>query len=434
MLSKDDNDIPVPRPIMHKQPSVKIQAYRIIQMEEEMQNEKETAEFVDKMDEVKEVLLKKSTQSGVDLIFSYSYTALYYAIRNPLCILSVSLYVAVRILVYSGKDYGISAVAPVDTPLYVMGFMAVFFSSQSFTRYFAQYFTLKRMHGRTQSAAMLARRTLPRPLALKYVRYTVVAQLLAFVGLNSGYTMENFFFPIVHKYSLLTEDELEHLIQFKLTGSSVVAKMVFAIALDIVNEANITNAPSMAMQNLAMESRGIAGDFFDYQYLNIPFLYVQLVEFSTAVAIPLFTISLAATGPSKFNAAFEFTSFLVIIFVCLFFTGLVTVGQKMQDPFGLDPEDFALKKMCDTNVRNVFIILEGNFQDGTTDEDAELQMADSRRRLLGPGVHEVYNKETRTLEKIESSPTTISPLGVESIKLFPDCNRKLSTVSLASVR
>lgn len=164
--------------------------------------------------EVERRRLLVHTKTGNSLIFltSFAGTLLPYVLTDYLFWLTFTVYGAVRCAIWLDGDI-VNDLPPVLVPqVSVVGgflsFFLVFFTSQSYSRFLTQYNKLMAAKGAIFNISFLCKAHLPRPRALRLVRWLNACHLLAYVGLSDVYQTENFFLPLCEMYKLLTPEEM----------------------------------------------------------------------------------------------------------------------------------------------------------------------------------------------------------------------------------
>ena len=178
----------------------------------------------------------------------------------------------------------------------------------------------------------------------------------AYCGLTDYLTEENFFLPLCEKHKLLDEgfvheEEMHALKRVGLDESGSRAASMFEVwCMDLIrNEvhrcgADRLSAPVHArLQQDVMDVGDHIKKLFAYRFQVLPFIYTHLVSMSSTLFLMF----------NAFNKALYFTPdayvgfglilpFCSICMISLVVFGLLEVGNTILDPFGNDPEDFAL--------------------------------------------------------------------------------------------
>jgi predicted membrane chloride channel (bestrophin family) len=267
-------------------------------------------------------------------------------------------------------------------------FFLVFFSSQSYNRYFLQYNKLMLAKGCVFNLAILTGANFPRPKAQRIVRWLNTAFLLAFVGLSEVYEEHNFFLPLVEMYKLLTQSELDRIQTVGVDSHGIAYREVLSWVVRENNalkkERVISEKVEDAMWKEIVKLRDNLEVIFDMDDQPIPFVYVHLIYIISMVYLPLMAYALA------YNVAVEAQSHGVELIgvACLFLTSLFVLGLRdlgfvLQDPFGEDLQDLSVMHYVTYTVQMSRRILEAEARmPCVEEEETELE---SQRPDLGPG-------------------------------------------------
>ena len=93
----------------------------------------------------------------------------------------------------------------------------------------------------------------------------------------------------------------------------------------------------------------------------LPYMYVHLVSLLTAIFLGIFAVEKGLL----FTPEADYTYGLVLPFIswvimCCSCVGLIEVGTTLANPFGSEPEDFAVFTFIDAATRNALFSIEGD--------------------------------------------------------------------------
>ena len=181
-------------------------------------------------------------------------------------------------------------------------------------------------------------------------------QVSAYCGLTDYLTAENFFFPLCDKHHLLDEgviyeEERAAVVAAGLdTNGSRASSMYQVWCFEVIrNEVyrsardNIS-APIHAQLKLEVNKVGDhVKKLFAYRFQVLPFIYTHLVSSASTLYLIF-----AAFAKGLYFTPDAYIGFGIVLPFCGVFMsvftvfGLLEVGNTILDPFGSDPEDFAL--------------------------------------------------------------------------------------------
>jgi len=239
----------------------------------------------------------------------------------------------------------------------VITFMIIFYVSYCYQRYTSQFEHADSICHSITNACILARNSFSddgaTPDLHRLWRYLNLMHAIAYCGLTSNYNVDNFFEPLVDKYSLLgfgvdKQEERQHLANVRLDAEALRAFGWYeAWSLNIVREQMKIGriaAPLHAQLNAEILEIGTrVKRLYTYSYQVLPYIYTHLVSASCTV----FLLANAFLKGLYFvpGASYTFGLFLPMVNVLmttLAIFGLLEVGDTVMDPFGSDPEDFAV--------------------------------------------------------------------------------------------
>jgi predicted membrane chloride channel (bestrophin family) len=347
--------------------------------------------------EIQRRLLLKHTKSANAYVFitSFAATVLPSVFSDFLFWIAFAVYGVVRYLAWHNKDiFAKLPIALLQQVSVVSGFLTfflVFFSSQSYNRYFLQYNKLMLAKGTIFNLANLTAASLPRHKALRLVRWLNTAFLLAFVGLSQVYEEHNFFLPLVDMYKLLTPSELDRVQTLGVDSHGIAYREVLAWVVREVSalqkERAMPDKIGDSIWKEVVKLRDHLEVIFDMDDQPIPFVYVHLIYLISTVYLPLMAYTLAYNvAVESQSPGVELVGVACLFLTCLFVLGLRDLGFILQDPFGEDLQDLSVMHYVTYTVQMSRRILEGQARPPCSEEE-ETEL-DSQRPDLGPGYHQ----------------------------------------------
>ena len=178
----------------------------------------------------------------------------------------------------------------------------------------------------------------------------------AYTSLTTFYSEENFFRPVCEKWELHAQDaedraaEARIFADMKLDGQDMrVCSMLEVWLFEIVRDEMFVKVAkhSPAMTKVMLDEVMKVGDsvkrLFTYQYQVLPFIYTHLVSLCCTAYLFFFAFLKGLYFHPDAGLCFGFMLPLCsVIITTLAIFGLLEVGDTIGDPFGSDPEDFAV--------------------------------------------------------------------------------------------
>jgi hypothetical protein len=160
--------------------------------------------------------LLKRTELGFWKILSFwDGTCLGVLSRDSLLWASMAIYALNRVQARLGGlppfVHNIGETSNIDIIGGFLSFFLVLFVNQSNSRFNEMHKQSTEVTRRIFDVAGIASTTLPKPNALRLVRYLNAAHVAGYVGLSKTYTKTNFFNELNQSLKLLTKGELEHI-------------------------------------------------------------------------------------------------------------------------------------------------------------------------------------------------------------------------------
>ena len=244
----------------------------------------------------------------------------------------------------------------------VVTFMITFYVSYCYNRYCSQFADTELLMRTVINVCKFARVHFHDPDDVHRLwRYLNLQHAIAYCGLTDFYNVDNFLKPLADKYGMLglmhdreEEEALWRSIDLDAEGLRACA-MYEVWSLDVVRaEAQSADnrgfsAPihSLMVQEV-MEVGNCVKRLYAYTYQVLPFIYTHLVS-SAAAAFLMFNAFIKGMYFTP-DATWTFGFWMPVGHVLLttFATfGLLEVGSTILDPFGRDPEDFAITHLVE---------------------------------------------------------------------------------------
>ena len=235
-------------------------------------------------------------------------------------------------------------------------FMIIFYVGYCYTRYGDQFKLIQvAVRAIISCCALAATSFKDKEEVVRIYRYTTMLHVASYTGLSTTYSQHNFFVPICEKYGLYgapgsreREQEQETLgsVDIDQTGAQTM-QMLMKWALEVVERqaaAGEISPPVHAQFNkLILDLGDATGNLFAFSYQVLPFIYTQLVALSCAG----YLVSSAFLKGLNFIPGQSYTFGLIVPALNIGVTtltifGLLEVGDTIMDPFGGDPEDYAV--------------------------------------------------------------------------------------------
>lgn len=368
---------------------------------------------------------------------SFVGTILPYLITSPLSWAMASMYVLLRCflryeVIHLGDD--LPEMNGVVTSIVggFMSFFLVFFVSQAYARFVAQYNHSKNIIKCITRTVLVARNTLPQAEVLRIIRYLNSAHIAGYVALSKTYTAENLFHPMVERYQLLNEREIARLKVIGLESGSSVLRELMTWILDIIyrvyddqyqtfndgskgfaewkflsHPRRMENVTLQMLTNGVVEFNANFTDLFTFREQTFPFSYMHLLVLINACYLLLITYTISIYIPVGKTLFPDLLGAFVIFCNLIFTTGMREIGGHMIDPYGSDVTDLPIVNYIQTAVISSLEIVQGE-RLPSAELDDELQIH-AKRPKLRPVIPEpsyqsqIPNKEVLSREKQETT-------------------------------
>ena len=252
-------------------------------------------------------------------------------------------------------------------------FIVVFYVGYCYTRYNQQFDDVQDIMHSINDACVDARVAFGDPDEVhRFWRYINLLHIASYCGLTEELSESNFFTPLVEKYGLLGEGKIRaeeeaaiKRIGLDENGSRACSMFEIWVMEVIKGEAQRArledphspssydlSPPIQARLHKVVSEVGVCiKRLFSYRYQVMPFIYTHLVSLSCFVY--LFAEAFISGVRFKPTASVSFGLLFPLIFVLakiISTFGLIVVGETILDPFGTDPEDFALLHFIEVTV------------------------------------------------------------------------------------
>ena len=151
------------------------------------------------------------------------------------------------------------------------------------------------------------------------------------------------FLPINDIYKLLTEDELERVMEIGIDPTGAAYREVLAWSTEAMRDQVVKGVVSERISEntikIILNLRKELTRLYEYADQPIPFFYLHLVFFVSLLYIPVFayTVAVAVDEDVHPGDAVEIVGLLVIFMNGLFILGIRESGYQFADPYGSDP-------------------------------------------------------------------------------------------------
>lgn len=278
-------------------------------------------------------------------------------------------------IVKSDEDYLENITEQLSTIGTILFFFLPFYVSQNYTRYY-------KMHGMTvtiinciETCAVMAQAGLSQVVARRIIRYINASHLAFYTALSDNYTKENFFEPVVERFSLLNEDEI-NLIYEKVAvdnfGATICNEIISWVLKDCKN-----HDADYKIQHNAILLRNNFNELFLEKGRPIPFFYIHFLNTMVAIYLPAYSLIHSLNTGEHASWDVEFSSFLVLFVKAIYVLGILDLGRKLADPYGDDVVDINIVSYVITCIENCFKILCADAVVRDPDHSVELKLKQS---------------------------------------------------------
>jgi predicted membrane chloride channel (bestrophin family) len=337
-------------------------------------------------------VLHRDTLGFWEVLLSWDGTCTRFLITDGLLWITLALYVGVRLSIrYGSVPAFVDSLGTGDVTILggFLTFFLVLYVNKSHSRYFEEYNKSMACKGRIFDVATLAITHLPKPTAMRLVRYMNAAHISGYVGINKTYPASSFFTKMNDDFALLTEREMTRMREIDLDKGGSANRELIVWCMRIIQKCQSAKKLDDHLANQfrqqILQLRAQIGKMYNAADLPVPFFYVHFICLLTAMYLPLFAVSVAfkaGTGDTMFWTA-DLVGGLVVLFQSMFVIGLRVLGQKMSDPFGDDLIDFSVIFYCTFTWRMSNRILETSYEDDDVNNAEEIQLKQKQKESIG---------------------------------------------------
>ena len=246
-------------------------------------------------------------------------------------------------------------------------FVVVFFVTFCYNRYFMIYDTARNASSTILDAMVAGRTCLNQNERRTLFVYLNLMHCSAYCALTPVYTKENFMDVFIKEHMIeLPPDEMAKAFG-KLddpSGEGASAYQLCAVwAMGVLHTAlkrgDLHGEAYKVMSEEVLKSRSLLAALFAYQYQVIPFVYAHLVSLGSFV----YLLGVAIVKGVKCTPGSPYLSGLVLpmlsfVLMVVLTVGLIEIGQAIANPWGTDPEDFAVPTFLHTTAKCARVIIE----------------------------------------------------------------------------
>jgi len=296
--------------------------------------------------------------------------------KDPLVLITLAIYVAVRVYAHVIGVVPLSAALMENTNVDILGgflsFFLVLFVNQTNSRFLEMYGFCKAASGRIQDIAGLACANLPSELAERLVGHMNAAQISGYVGLNaighgSPYSKTHFFDYYNAQHQLVTEDEMKLCSHLDMDSGGDFMKSMCTWCQIQISQARkdrlIDTYQEQQFQDRILAFRAAMDGMYDYTAQPPHFFYIHFLILLSALYLPLFAVDTGygAGWGEDTNIEIDILNGLIVLLQCIFVVGLRSLGTNMIDPFGDDLEDLSVILYVESTLKSSQEILHSAF-------------------------------------------------------------------------
>lgn len=246
-------------------------------------------------------------------------------------------------------------------------FVVVFYLGYCYARYFEIYHLATAAKSTIVSLCAASRACLPINARRKLFVHLNLMHASAYCALTPIYNFDNFMETFCKLHHIEVPDHQKHFGDVD-TGGGVHYNQCAVWAQTVLHKALVAGEchpeAFRNMQEEVLKLRQLFSTIFAYQYQVIPFAYSHLVSFGCFV----YLFGLAVAKAVRFQPEADYLGGLFL--PCLSFSiltiiaiGLIEIGQAISDPWGNDPEDFAVPRFLHATAKMTRHLIEGEHDD-----------------------------------------------------------------------
>ena len=352
-----------------------------------MQNEYRDAQWVPQSyaelmetNDMRERLLddarKYSPISSVFHLNKIPQTVVWRMMTFPLVWIIVSVYLSLALLtrnaiIHLGEWADFSELT-YDGADMLITFMVVFYLGYCYDRHFEIYHLCTQSKSTIANLCSAGRVCLPETARRKLFVHLNLMHASAYCALTPIYNWDNFFstFSALHHIEVPNHEEIFHDVD---TSGGTHYNMCCVWAQGVLHSSlqagQLHPEAFRGMLDDLLKLRQCFATIFALQYQVIPFAYSHLVSMSCA----LYLVGLAVIKAVQFQPDSPILSGAVLpclsLFIAIISTvGLIEVGQVIADPWGNDPEDFAVPRFLHATAKLTRYVTEDCINDPLSEE------------------------------------------------------------------
>lgn len=296
-------------------------------------------------------LLKRSTLKGLRIVFNWKHTLIAGAISDPQLYINLMLFLLGRVVKANYFPTLHSVIFDAMSILAgLFSFLLVFYLTQSYSRFMAQYDLSMACESRIFDIMLLARACLRHEAAWRLFRHINAAHILGYVGIGNVYNEDNFFHPLNAKYGLLNDSELQRVASIGFKGCVAYRELCAWAVEGIVQENKAKHIDDFKSDDLLTQIfalRAKIDGLYNYADQPLPYSYIHFINFMVFLYLPLFSYGFACSynvniGNTLLSMHDTIIGALIVLLNSLVILALRTLAQHLQEPYGEDVEDLAV--------------------------------------------------------------------------------------------
>lgn len=266
--------------------------------------------------------------------------------RDWLVWFTLAIFTTIRLMAWFGDipdfvgDLGSSDVAILGG---FLSFFLVLFVNQTNLSFLDMYKTSMQCERFIFEVATVTTTMLPRPDALRLIRYMNAAHVAGYTGLSRTYTKASFFDELNKRFNFLSPKEMLRVEVLNMDHGGDCAREILVWCMMEVQLAQQKEYVDGRSASLLREKISGFQDKMDtlYAYNDQPvhFYYIHFLCLLSALYLPLFALTNAYSAGSagsgdELHLTTDIVQGLIVLVQAIFVIGLRLLGQQMVDPYG----------------------------------------------------------------------------------------------------
>ena len=321
---------------------------------------------------------KYSPISSVFHLRKVPQTVLWRMFAFPIVWALLAVYVVVATLTRTGHiDLGSSDdfdVGAFDGAEVLVVFMVVFYLGYCYNRYFEIYQLSSAAKSHIVNLATTGRACLPELARRKLFVHLNLMHASAYCALTPVYNRNNFMDTFCKLHHMEYPNQVEFFEDVDTAGGThynMCAVWAQGVLHEALQAGQCHHEVFRAMQSEILELRQCFNAIFAYQYQVIPFSYSHLVS----AACFFYLLGVSFLKAARFRPDASLFGGLILpalsFWIALITTiGLIDIGQCIADPWGNDPEDFAVPRFLHSTAKMTRQLTESVPEDPLHEEGA----------------------------------------------------------------